>query len=188
MKKLLIGIVVVGMVALLQLAAFATTQVGTANLTLGIETYLSLKALDSIDITVGAGESGGEGSATFRCAANVDYQVTGVLSIDDTTVTGYNVVDGVNVTQADYEWAYSFVDFPDNGESWRTSPWGEWADVVVNNQTLVADANQPTATYHTVWVGVCLWTFPDGQADSYPGYYKAGSYTGSTLTLTIAAH
>lgn len=184
MKKLLIGM---AMVALLGFAAFATKTADTADLTLDISTYLRITASTAIDVTIPPGESGGEGSATFNCAGNVDYQVTGALAIDNTIVTGYNVVASVNVTQADYAWAYSFADFPGNGEDWRTGTWGVWPDVILNNQMLLAPANQPTNSDHTVWVGVCIWTFPEGEAALYPGYYKAGSYTGSTLTLTIAA-
>jgi len=183
MKKVLIGM---AMVALLGFATFAATE-GTANLTLDISTYLRITANTPIGITISPGESGGEGSATFNCAGNVDYQVTGSLSIDNTIVTGYNAVLSQDVHQDDYAWAYSFVDFAGNGEEWRTGTWGVWPDVILNNQTLLAPANQPTNSDHTVWVGVCTWTFPDGQAASYPGYFKAGTYTGSTLTLTIAA-
>jgi len=204
MKKLLAGIAVVGMVALLTVSAMATAIDGSANLDLTIEEYLRLTVLDTeVSITVEFGQSGNNAPVPFNIevAANVDYDVKGKIIGSSTVQVGCDYGTDTSgsctpIYASDFAWGLSASAF--NGEVWRSSeswPTGIYGQAS-SSVVILSDepANEPGEVTHTLYTGVCTWTFSPSTGDgakNHLGYFwgKDSPYdNAATIEITVVKH
>ncbi len=188
MRKLMIGMAVVAVLALAVTPAIAlkdltidgTTAEISPPVELEIEEYCRISIADTdlpIHVNVPGGESGSasdSGQVDYVVAANFDFQVTADVGGLNVTGTGTDP----------FKWDYS-VDGCTGVN-----------DGVISGgtHTLTADANEPAEETHTLVVACKIW---DDGGDGYggplgfndeAGDYVAGEhYDAGTMTLTVSA-